>query len=151
MNMDKKKEVWKMSDIGLFGAQFEISQDSLRAFDEAMGLIHKGQTANKIDSTKITSGLLTVLEPLKKGLKQIPSVAMGIDEHSLIEILRKKCESNQTCNWVLYQKEIENISARVQANVLTFSGKDIAILNDIGDALDAECNRYYRCLRGTES
>ncbi len=134
-----------MSDIGLAGAQFEINQESLRAFDNAMGRIHSCNISNK---QFVINALLSIMEPIAETIQYRVNTITLIDEYSIIEFLKKKAMSRDGSDWNKYIRSLQSIIARIKQNDIDFNPNEIEILNDIGDALNEECNRHYRKLRG---
>jgi len=143
--MEQKKGVWKMSDIGLFGSQFEINQESLREFDNALGKIQSNQVVNR---SLVVSSILSVLEPIGQSISYQVSLSSTIDQYNIIESLKKKVSLDEKTDWQNYVVKLQEIIEKIKLNQIDFNKTEIGILNDIGDALNDECNRHYRNLRG---
>ncbi len=145
LNTELKREVHKMSDIGLSGAQFEINQEILRAFDDAVGKIQTHTVSNK---KLISDALLKIMEPIAESMQFKTNTVTVIDEYSIMEFLKNKAVSREGSNWNQYINAFQSMIARMKTDDMNFGSEDIEILNDIGDALNEECNRHYRKLRG---
>jgi len=134
-----------MSDIGLFGSQFEINQESLREFDNALGKIQSNQVVNR---SLVVSSILSVLEPIGQSISYQVSLSSTIDQYNIIESLKKKVSLDEKTDWQNYVVKLQEIIEKIKLNQIDFNKTEIGILNDIGDALNDECNRHYRNLRG---
>jgi len=134
-----------MSDIGLSGAQFEINQEILRTFDSAVGKIQSHAISNK---KSITDALLRIMEPMAESMQFRVNTITLIDEYNIMEFLKRKAMSRKRCNWDQYIQSFRNMIARIKTDDIDFKNEEIEILNDIGDALNEECNRHYLKLRG---
>ena len=134
-----------MSDIGLSGAQYEINQGILRTFDNAVGKI---QSHNISNTKSITDALLLIMEPIAESMQFKVNTVTLIDEYNIMEFLKRKAMSRKGSNWDQYIKSFNCMIDRMKTNDLDFKDAEIEILNDIGDALNEECNRHYRKLRG---
>lgn len=133
-----------MSDIGLSGAQFEINQEILQAFDNAVGKIQTHAISNK---KSIADALLSIMEPIAESMQFKVNTITLVDEYSIMEFLKKKIMSRKESDWDQYVQVFQNMIARMKANDIDFNNEEIEILNDIGDALNEECNRHYRKMR----
>jgi len=85
-----------MSDIGLFGSQFEINQESLREFDNALGKIQSNQVVNR---SLVVSSILSVLEPIGQSISYQVSLSSTIDQYNIIESLKKKVSLDEKTDW----------------------------------------------------
>lgn len=145
LNMEQKRGIWKMSDIGLSGAQFEINQELLREFDNALGKIQSNQVVNQ---SSVVSSILSVLEPIGQSISYQVSLSSTINQYNIIESLKKKVILNEKTDWQNYVVKLQEIIEKIKSNQIDLNKTEIGILNDIGDALNDECNRHYHNLRG---
>lgn len=136
-----------MSDIGLFNAKFEINQNMLADFDNAL-CVAKNTNASSQEKKKAAILISNVLLPIKAAIENHPATAPGINEQNILAILHKTVTEKKGLDWFEYQINIKNILNKVNNENIIFTNTEFSILNDIGDALDVECNRYYQRIRG---
>ena len=132
-----------MGDLGIFASKFSINSKSLKEFDEALRFI-KGK--NKItktgEVTEIIDKLLNVINPISEAIKGNLSESTAINERSVIDILKNRHERE----WSIYKKKILELRSKLNSAKFQLAKNDFQLLNDVADALDAECANLFRRL-----
>lgn len=137
-----------MSDIGLFNAKFEINQNALAEFDSALRIAKSVSGVAESEKLKVIKQISNVLLPIVAAIENQPTTAPGINEQNILAILHKAATEKKGLDWLGYKNNIQAIFEKVRKEDLVFTNSEFSILNDIGDALDIECNRYYQRIRG---
>jgi len=130
-----------MGDLGIFASKFSVNSKSLKEYDEALRYLrgmdeitNAGKTGEMIDK------LLNVINPISEAIKGKLSDSMAISEHRIVDILKNR----HYIEWSLYKKRILELSSKLRADRFQLSYEDYELLNDIADALDAECANLFR-------
>ena len=130
-----------MSELGIFSSKFSVNSRSLRDFDEALRFIkEKKEVESAGKAAEMIDKLLAVINPITDVINGNLSESMAINERSVIEIIRSRHEQE----WPTYREKILKLSARLNSKRFRLSEDDFRLLNDIADALDAECANLFR-------
>jgi len=134
-----------MTDVGLFSNRFFVNTQALRKFDESVRFfrIKRPLAEVKTNRDKVQN-LLRVLQPIRDGLNGKLSESMVIDDQGVVKILRDR----HSLKWQSYCAQINDITARLEAEKIELSRDDLVLLNDIADALDSHCATLFRRIRG---
>ena len=134
-----------MSDLGLFASRFHRSTDSLRRFNSAIRYFRR-QDVDKgsEETTQQVQKLLFVLRPISELLDGRLSESNELDEHSLIEILRRRHRTD----WQTYRWRIIQLTRRLDSHAVDVLPNDFDVLNDVADAVDTECANLFKRIRG---
>ena len=130
-----------MGDLGIFASKFSVNSKSLKEFDEALRYLRgRDEITNTGKAGEMIDKLLNVINPISEAIKGKLSDSMAISEHRIIDILKNRHDKE----WSLYKKRILELSSKLKANRFQLSHEDYELLNDIADALDAECANLFR-------
>jgi hypothetical protein len=130
-----------MSDLGIFGSRFMDSDNALREYNEALRYLMDHEHI-RIDeeADEQVEKILNVVEPLSSRLEGDLPKSDVMSEGDLISRLQDRHPKN----WPTYQNQIVELEAKLSSKEFEVNDEDIRILNDIGDALDTECERLFR-------
>jgi len=129
-----------MGTIGVYASRFSVNTRSLEAFDEAIRFFKEKKMTDPTEIKIMMKKLLDVLNPLVESIKGNLSESTAISERNVVDIIKER--NNR--NWPTYKKRIQELHAKLELAKLEFSENDFRLLNDIADALDAECATLYR-------
>jgi hypothetical protein len=138
--MRMKKEVMKMSDMGVYEAKFKVNNRSLEEFDNSLNFIKKKEIVISSESSKRIEKLLIVIEPLVESIQGKLSTTTAISEHSILDIIRER----HPTDWQIYKEELISLRTRLKGDKIHISDKDVELLNDVADALDSECADLFK-------
>lgn len=126
-----------MSNLGIFASRFEINIRTLKEFDKALTLVRKGTESEKeIAVVKLRE----IIEPITEKVNGQLSSSILFSEGEVTSILHQR----HMLTWPIYKKGITGISEKLQNQETTFSQEEFVILEDIADAIDAECELLFR-------
>jgi uncharacterized protein YukE len=143
LNSGEKMREMMMSDIGLFNSRYEISQKCLDEFDKSLFLLLQGRKSELSNAN--VDGVVRVLEAIAQHLCQTLTSAEEMDESSILSLLRLRAKGQ---DWERLREGIPRLSNQLRQGDKNLSAADLAMLNDIGDALNYECSKYFRRTRG---
>ena len=130
-----------MGDLGIFASKFSMNSKSLKEFD---GALHFLRTTTEITNTPkqkdMVRKLLDVLEPISEVLKGNLSDSTIINESNIVENLRIRHDRD----WPVYREKILFLNAKMVSERFQISKDDLVLLNEIANALDAECVNLFR-------
>jgi len=129
-----------MGTIGVYASRFNVNTKSLEAFDEAIRFFKEKKTADPTETRIMIGKLLDVLNPLVESIKGNLSESIAISERNVVDIVKGR--NNR--NWPTYKNRIQELHSKLDSTKLELSENDFKLLNDIADALDAECATLYR-------
>jgi hypothetical protein len=129
-----------MGTIGVYASRFNVNTKSLEAFDEAIRFFKEKKTADPTETRIMIGKLLDVLNPLVESIKGNLSESIAISERNVVDIVKGR--NNR--NWPMYKNRIQELHSKLDSTKLELSENDFKLLNDIADALDAECATLYR-------
>jgi hypothetical protein len=136
-----------MSEIGLLHSRYDLSQRSLNAFDE--GLFHLWQKPRPLDkdTSRHINALLSILGPISERIQnqQELSASEEIDESSIIETLK---HSKRESDWESFRRRLIDLVGRFRRGEPDITSDDSSVLNDVADALNHECSRFFKRSRG---
>ena len=130
-----------MGTLGIFASRFNVNTKSLEAFDEALRFLKKKEEIKKTPEVKeIIDKLLDVIEPILENIEGTLSESTAISERSVVDIIKERHDRE----WPTYRKKIKQLHAKLNSSKFKLSKNDFRLLNDIADALDAECGNLFR-------
>jgi len=133
-------EVAKMSELGVIASKLNVNGKSLREFDEALRIVRRGKDIARNPETEETiKKLLNVVHPIADGIKEKLSDSATITERSVIDIIKERHDRD----WPTYKETILRLEELLNSKKFRLSENDIKVLNDIADALDAECTDLF--------
>jgi len=129
-----------MSDFGLITLKFSFTSDRLLDFNHALDLMRntKNISQENIDDSKVK--LLDILTLLHEVIEGDSSKITVIDAHNIIEILKQKHKDD----WQEFVTQITNVIDKLNESRPILSARDIDCLDDVADAIDAECAHLFR-------
>jgi Rad3-related DNA helicase len=129
-----------MGDLGNYASKFDANSQSLREFDIALRSIRgKKELTQKTEADTI-SKLLKVVSPVSESVKGKLSESTAINERSVADIIKTR----HSGEWPRYRERIEELEIKLKSDRFALSQNDLQLLNDIADALDAECANLFR-------
>ena len=130
-----------MGDLGNYASKYNINSKSLKEFDDALRFVKEKKEITKTPETAdIIGKLLNVIDPIVESIKGDLSESTVINERSVAEIIRNR----HNREWPTYRERIQKLRSKLASNRFTLSQSDFQLLNDIADALDAECANLFR-------
>jgi len=133
-----------MSNLGVLTSRLNKNTKSLREFDEALRLIKNRRLATEpYVSDEDLEKMLNVVSPLSEEIKNSLSVSTAINEKNVAEILRERHERE----WPAYKEKLISLSLKLRSNNSPLDKHDLQLLEDIADALDAECENLFQRIR----
>lgn len=130
-----------MGTLGVFASRFSVNTKSLEAFDEALRFLKKKEEIKKTPEVKeMIDKLLAVIDPILENIEGNLSESIGISERNVADIIKERHDRE----WPTYRKKIKQLHSKLNSSTFKLSESDFRILNDIADALDAECANLFR-------
>jgi hypothetical protein len=130
-----------MGDLGIFASKFCVNSKSLKEFDEALRYLRRmDEVINMGETREIVNKLLTVVNPISEAIRGNFSDSTAISEYNVVVILKKR----HSKEWLHYKEKIVKLSSKLRTDRFRLSYEDYELLNDIADALDAECANLFR-------
>lgn len=133
-----------MSDLGLLSLKLNQTSIHLRQVNNAIDLLRKPSEKDNEKRKESSMKLLQVLIPIKKILHGELSPSPTINEQSIVQILQQKHNKN----WIDFRGQVTSIINRLEKSEFNLSLQDIDCLDDVADAIDAECARLFRRING---
>jgi hypothetical protein len=132
-----------MGDLDIYVSRFTINSKSLKEFDEALRFIRgKNEITKTPEVTNVISKLLNVINPIIESINGNLSESIAINERNIAEIIKSK----RNREWPIYKENMRKLYSKLTSNSFRLSQSDFQLLNDIADALDAECANLFRRL-----
>jgi hypothetical protein len=88
--------------------------------------------------------LLSVLGPISESISHQFSDSLILDDHGVIEILHQRHSSD----WQAYRSHLLQLIRKISASETPGSKDEWDVLNDVADALDAQCTQLFRRMSG---
>jgi hypothetical protein len=130
-----------MGDLGIFASKFSINSKSLKEFDSALHYLRSSTLITKTPKEKeMIDKLLSVVDPISEVIKGKLSDSTVINERSILEILKVRHDKE----WPTYKERILKLNSKLSSDQFQFSNDDLLLLNDIANAIDAECVNLFR-------
>jgi hypothetical protein len=138
-----KAKVQKMSELGVIASKFSANRESLQRFDEALRYLKTNRELKQNPQTKeALAKLLNVLSPISDNINDVLSESLAITEQGVVDIIKER----HSHNWPTYRQALLDLVHRLKEQEFHVSDSDIDVLNDVGDALDAECTELFNRL-----
>lgn len=139
-----KKEALNMSDLSIFASKFSLNSKSLKEFDESIRFLsQKNEIVKSAEIVKVIDKLLNVIRPISESIKGEFSKSIAISERSIVYMLQEW----HSADWPTYKESILELNSKLNTDRFQLSKTDLQVLNDIADALDAECQKLFRRMR----
>ena len=129
-----------MGDLGNFALKFDVNSQSLKEFDIALRSIRGKKELTQTTDIDIITKLLKVVSPISESVKGNLIESTAISERSVVDIIKARYSRE----WPNYRERIQELDTKLKSNRFTLSQNDLQLLNDIADALDAECANLFR-------
>ena len=130
-----------MGTLGIFASRFNLNTKSLKAFDEALRFFKKKEEIDKTPEVKANiDKLLDVIEPIVENIEGNLSESIAISERNVVDIIKERHHKE----WSTYKEKIKQLHSKLNSDRFKLSESDFQLLNDIADALDAECGNLFR-------
>ena len=133
-----------MNDLGITASKLNTSSRILKEFDESLRCVKKKKEIIKTPQAEnIISKLLTVTEPVSEGIKGGLSKSTVISDSEIIDIIRER----HSREWPTFKQDILKLNSKLKSGEFQLSQRDFQVLEEIADALDAECAILFRRMR----
>jgi len=130
-----------MSEFGVIASRFNSNTNSLRDFDEALRFMkNKKEVKKDTEISKLVDNILRVIHPIADSVKSILSETTAITDRSVYRILKERHHHD----WADYKRSILELESKLTKDEINLSQLDFDLLNDIADALDAECTDLFQ-------
>lgn len=137
----QKEEVAEMSDLGVIALKFSTNTNSLKEFDESLRILKKKKGILRTeDAAEIINNLLKVIHPIADGIKEKLSESMVITERNVTDIIKER----HNRDWPTFRENILRLESKLNSQKFPLSDDDFGLLEDIADALDAECTNLFQ-------
>jgi hypothetical protein len=133
-----------MGDIGNYSSKLDTNSQSLREFDKALRSLKRKKEINRIEETQAIEKLLNVVRPVAESIEGNLTEFTLINELSIVRIMKNRHDRD----WQQYKEGIHELELKLESERFTLSQNDFRLLNDIADALDAECANLFRRMSG---
>lgn len=127
-----------MSKLGVFASRFEINSKTLKEFDEALQSIKKRTGGTQ--TREANKRLLKVIEPITERLKGNLSTIVVFNEGGVTDILKER----HNRDWPTYKEKLLKLNNKLNSENPLLTVEDFQILEDIADAIDAECEILFQ-------
>jgi hypothetical protein len=127
-----------MSKLGVFASRFEINSKTLKEFDEALQSIKK--ITGGTQTREANKRLLKVIEPITERLKGNLSTIVVFNEGGVTDILKER----HNRDWPTYKEKLLKLNNKLNSENPLLTVEDFQILEDIADAIDAECEILFQ-------
>jgi len=133
-----------MSNLGVFASRFSINSKTLEEFDESLRFIRgKHEITKTPEIEERINRLLDVINPISEKIEGKLSKSIVVSELDIVDIIKER----HSIEWPGYRKGILRLRFKLNSGKFQLSETDFQLLNDIADALDAECENLFRRMR----
>jgi len=130
-----------MGNLSVYTSRYSVNTKSLEAFDEAIRFFKERKRVTKTPEVEMMiDKLLEVIIPIIENLDGNLSDSVAISEQRVIDIMKERHDRE----WVEYVKRIQQLHSKLKLKKFELTKSDFDLLNDIADALDAECASLFR-------
>jgi len=129
-----------MGDLGNYASKFDVNSQSLKEFDIALRSTRGKKELTLTTEADTISKLLKVVSPVSESVKGKLTESTAINERNVADIIRRR----HSGEWPRYRQRIEELEIKLKSDRFILSQSDLQLLNDIADALDAECANLFR-------
>lgn len=132
-----------MSELGVIASKFSANRTALNRFDEALRYIKTNRELKVTETNEEEiSKLLAVLNPISDNINDVLSTSIFITEQSVVDIIKERhCH-----DWPTYREAVLHLIYKMNEPEFQILDTDIELLDDIADALDAECVELFNRL-----
>ena len=130
-----------MWTFGALAARYYSNSRSLQAFDSALESIQEDASHSHVEEL---DRLLLVLAPIKESISNRISVSLKLDDDGVLVILHQRHVSD----WQVYRGNLLKSIQKIESSQLPNSKEEWEMLNDVADALDAQCTHLFRRMSG---
>lgn len=133
-----------MSDFGIFASRFQVNNETLKEFEDAIRYIRIRQdTQTPKNDEHYTNIINNILVPITHSINGKLSDSLYIENQNIVEILRNR----KSKTWPTYKNEIVSLQKKISIGNLSLSEYELTILSDIADAMDIECSKLFKRMR----
>ena len=129
--------------LGLLATRLYMNRNSLLRFDAAIRSIRRSDPGRGYGGRENVDGLLSVMGPVAGRIRGDYSGTIALDDGAIVENLR----AMHPDDWQEYAGRLVAETSRMESRPEAGPG-DIGILEDVADALDAECAGLFRDMIG---
>jgi hypothetical protein len=131
-----------MSELGVIASKFSSNTESLRKFDEALRHLRAKKVVELTPQTaESIRKLLDVIKPISDTISEVLTESIAITERNIVAIMRERHR-----DWPTYKEDILRLALKLSSVKFSLSDRDLHILDDIADALEAECTDLFNRL-----
>ncbi|MGA2385154.1 MAG: hypothetical protein ABSG33_01320 [Candidatus Bathyarchaeia archaeon] len=128
-----------MGDLGNYAWKFNANSQSLKDFDAVLRAIREKKIFDSKEDNSVKK-LLKVVVPISESIKGNLTESIVINERNIVDIMKSK----HSGEWPQYRERLLNLESKLKMERVVFSQNDLQLLNDIADALDAECANLFK-------
>jgi len=133
-----------MGDIGNYSSILDTNSQSLKEFDKALRSLKNKKEISRAEEKQAIEKLLDVVRPIAKSIEGNLTEFTSINELSIMHIMKIRHDRD----WQRYKERIRELELKLESKRFILSQNDFGLLNDIADALDAECASLFRRMSG---
>ena len=134
----------EMSDFGIFASRFQVNNETLTDFENAMRYVRikENNSTSKNDKQYIEI-IDNVLAAIVQSIQEKLFDSLSFENQNVVEVLKKR----KTKTWPIYKNQIIQLQEKINSRNTSLSDEELIILNDIADAMDIECSKIFKRMR----
>ena len=134
-----------MSNPGIYATRFDSNSKALQEFEKSLSYLRDNTNIrSSAEANEIIEPLVKIMQSLTEDLSEKLTLFDKIIEKDILGILRNWHRED----WMQYKNNIQALSNKLAQNEFQVTHSDFEILNDVSDALDAECQSLFQRMRG---
>jgi len=128
-----------MSDLSLISQKFNVTTENLVSFNKTLDTLRQNPEISNLELSQ--KKLLNILNPLVALIDGKNTNKLTVDLRSIVDILHQQHDEN----WLQFVSEFKQLINKLNSeSTSTLSDNDLNILDDVADAIDAECAYLFR-------
>ena len=133
-----------MSDFGIFASRFQVNNETLTDFENAMRYVRikENNPTSKNDKQYIEI-IDNVLAAIVQSIQEKLFDSLSFENQNVVEVLKKR----KSKTWPIYKNQIIQLQEKINSRNTSLSDEELIILNDIADAMDIECSKIFKRMR----
>lgn len=134
----------EMSDFGIFASRFQVNNETLTDFENAMRYVRikENNPTSKNDKQYIEI-IDNVLAAIVQSIQEKLFDSLSFENQNVVEVLKKR----KSKTWPIYKNQIIQLQEKINSRNTSLSDEELIILNDIADAMDIECSKIFKRMR----
>ena len=134
----------EMSDFGIFASRFQVNNETLTDFENAMRYVRikENNSTSKNDKQYIEI-IDNVLAAIVQSIQEKLFDSLSFENQNVVEVLKKR----KSKTWPIYKNQIIQLQEKINSRNTSLSDEELIILNDIADAMDIECSKIFKRMR----